>query len=327
MMDMSYISAEAKTLHNFFVSIFYIVATILLLIGVLIEYFKMPIGGSLGFAQLVGRTLIASVLLAAYPEISNSVATVADAIAAKIGDLNSFHNLLESAGAALKQHSWSWTSIGDTLLSVVSYLAYFILHMTVFFFDAAIVYCLVLLYIFSPLIIAFYILPQTASLTSGLFRTLFEIATWKIVWSVLGTLLWSTALNNFKNAGQGNFITLLALTLMLALSIVLTPLVVKSLISGALSGIASQTAGMAAMGMSAGVLSPVAIAGAAKVATAKTGSMALKATGAGLSKTWSATKNANSQIRNTLRANPQEPQPKNVIQFPKPDPKLPPKKD
>jgi hypothetical protein len=199
--------------------------------------------------------------------------------------------------------------------------------MTVFFFDAAIVYCLVLLYIFSPLMIAFYILPQTASLTSGLFRTLFEIATWKIVWSVLGTLLWSSALNNFKNGGQGNFITLLALTLMLALSIVLTPLVVKSLISGALSGIASQTAGMAAMGLSAGALSPVAIAGTAKVVTAKTGSMALKATGAGLSKTWSATKNANSQIRNTLRANPQEPPPKNVIQFPKPDPKTPPKKE
>lgn len=183
-MDIHFISAEAKTLHTFFVSIFYTLSTILLLIGVLLEYFKMPVGGSLGFPQLVGRTLIAAILLAAYPEISNMVAAVADAAADKVGDLNSFHHLLESAGAALKEHSWSWTSVGDTLLSVVSYLAYFILYITVFFFDAAIVYCLVLLYIFSPLMIAFYILPATSGMTTGLFRTLFEIASWKIVWSV-----------------------------------------------------------------------------------------------------------------------------------------------
>lgn len=318
-MDIGFVSAEAKTLHAFFVSIFYALSTILLLIGVLLEYFKMPIGGSLGFPQLVGRTLIAAILLAAYPEISNTVAAVADAVADKVGDLNSFHHLLESAGAALKEHSWSWTSVGDSLLSVVSYLAYFVLYITVFFFDAAIVYCLVLLYIFSPLMIAFYILPQTAGMTGGLFRTLFEIATWKIVWSVLGTLLWSTALNNFKNSGQGNFITLLALTLMLTFSIILTPMVVKNLISGALSGIASQTAGLAAMGLSAGYLSPAIIAGKAKLMTAKAGGWALKSTGKGLSKSWGATKNAGSQIRKTFSSPPSMQLPNNVIQFPKRD--------
>jgi len=66
-MDIHFISAEAKTLHSFFVSMFYMLSTILLLIGVLLEYFKMPVGGSLSFPQLVGRTFIAAILLAAYP--------------------------------------------------------------------------------------------------------------------------------------------------------------------------------------------------------------------------------------------------------------------
>ena len=217
-MDISWISSQAQQIHTFFVSIFYILATILLALGVLIDYFKMPIGGAPSFVQLVGRALIAAILLVAYPEISNTVAAVADAVADKLGSINSFTSVLQSAGAALKQHSWSWTSIGDTLLSVVAYAAYLILYVTVFFFDAAIVYCLTLLYIFSPLMIAFYILPGTSSMTSGLFRTLFEVATWKIVFAVLGTLLWSTALNDFSHSGQGNFITLVALTLMLAFS-------------------------------------------------------------------------------------------------------------
>lgn len=281
-MDISWISSQAKEIHTFFVSIFYILATVLLLIGVVIEYFKLPLGGVPTFSQLVGRALIAAILLAAYPEISNTVSAIADAVADKLGSLNTFNNVLQSAGATLKDHSWSWTSIGDTLLSVVATFAYFILYITVFFFDAAIVYCLALLYIFSPLMIGFFILPQTASLTTGLFRTLFEVATWKIVWCILGTLLWSTALHDFEVKGQ-NFITLLALTLMLAFSILLTPIVVRNLISGALSNVATQTAGLAAIGMTAGFASPAAMAGLTKVG-------AKKAYGWGFSKAWQGAK-------------------------------------
>ncbi|RYZ82976.1 MAG: hypothetical protein EOP06_20765, partial [Proteobacteria bacterium] len=239
-MGIHWISAEAKTLHDYFVSIFYTLAVILLLLGIITEYFKLPLGGTPGYSQLVGRALIAGILLAAYPEISNTISAVADAIAERIGSLNSIHQVLESAGAAVESQTKSWTSLTDSLLALVSYGAYAILYVTIFFFDAAIVYCLVLCYVFSPLMIAFYILPQTAGMTAGLFRTICEIASWKIVWSVLGTLLWSTALNNFKNGGEGNFVTMLALTLMLAFSIMLTPLVVKSLISGAVAGIAAQ---------------------------------------------------------------------------------------
>ncbi len=268
-MDISWISSQAKDIHTFFVSIFYSLAVLLILIGVLIDYFKLPIGGVPAFQQLVGRALIAAILLIAYPQISNWVSAVADAISDHLGSIGTVHNVLKTAATTFKDHSWSWTSLGDTLLSVVAILAYFFLYLTVFFFDAAIVYCLVLLYIFSPIMIVFYILPQTASMTGGLFRTLFEIATWKIVWSVLGTLLWSTALHDFEAKGQ-NFITLLALTLMLALSILLTPIVVRTLISGTLSSVASQTAGLAAIGLSAGFASPTALAGLAKKGSAKT---------------------------------------------------------
>lgn len=285
-MDISWISSQARDIHTFFVSIFYILATILLATGVLLDYFKLPIGGTPSFSQIVGRTLVAAILLVAYPEISNTVAGVSDAVADKLGSINSFSNVLQSAGAALKHHSWSWTSVGDTLLSVVAYVAYLFLYITVFFFDAAIIYSLTLLYIFSPLMIVFYILPSTSSLTSGLFRTLFEVAAWKIVFAVLGTLLWSTALNDFNQSGEGSFITLLALTLMLAFSVLLTPIVTRNLISGTISNIASQTAGLAAIGLSAGFLSPTALAGFTK----KGSKVALRQTGRGISKTYKASK-------------------------------------
>lgn len=296
-MDISWISSQAKEIHTFFVSIFYILATLLLLIGVIIEYFKMPLGGVPAFSQLVGRALIATILLVAYPEISNTIAAVADAVADKLGSINTYSNVLQSAGAILKDHSWSWTSIGDTLLSVVAYAVYFILYFSVYFFDAAIVYCLVLLYIFSPLMIVFYILPQTAAMTGGLFRTLFEIAAWKIVFSVLGTLLWSTVLHDFEAKGQ-NFITLLVLTLMLAFSLLLTPIVVKSLISGALSSVATQTAGLAAIGLSAGFASPAALAGLSQAGTKKAVSWGANKAWQGTKKTYRSAKTASSFAKN-----------------------------
>lgn len=301
-MDISWISSQAKEIHTFFVSIFYSLAVLLLLIGVLIDYFKMSIGGVPAFQQLVGRALIAAILLVAYPQISNWISAVADAVCDHLGSINNYKNVLQSAGATFKDHSWSWTSLGDTLLSVVAIIAYFILYFTVFFFDAAIVYCLVLLYIFSPIMIAFYILPQTASMTGGLFRTLFEIAAWKIVWSVLGTLLWSTALHDFEAKGQ-NFITLLALTLMLAFSLLLTPLVVKSLISGALSNIASQTAGMAAVGLSAGFASPAALAGLAKSGTAKAYGWGASKAWQGVKKTFQGAKSVSTHAKNQFSKN------------------------
>jgi hypothetical protein len=159
----------------------------------------------------------------------------------------------------------------------------------VFFFDAAIIFCMLLLYIFSPLMIAFFILPQTAGMTSGLFRCLFEIAAWKIVFAVLGTLLWSTALSNFTQGDSANFLTLVVLTLMLALSLLLTPLVVRALISGALTGVTTQAAGLAAVGLSAGFLSPAALAAMAQKKTALAATSARKTA-------WRATKAGFKQV-------------------------------
>ncbi|MEI8025267.1 MAG: hypothetical protein WCI18_02860 [Pseudomonadota bacterium] len=260
MMDYAWVTQEAQNIHSIFVSIFFSLAVVFLLIGVVIEYFKIPLGGMPGFSQLVGRTLIAAVLLISYPEIANAVADVADALANRIGDLNSYKLVLGKAGAALKSLSWSWASIGDSFIFVISYLAFYILHVTVYFFDAAIAYAWVVLYVFSPLLIAFFILPQTAAATSALFRSIFEISGWKIVWSVLGTLLWSSAIHNFENVNeQTNFITILTYTIMLSLSVIFTPLVVRALINKGVAGLAGTLSGGAGTALIASAAGPASL--------------------------------------------------------------------
>ena len=246
MTDLGWITQEAQMLHGIFRSLFFASITVLLLLGVVLEFFKMPLGVVPAFPQLVGRALICGILLASYPEIANSIAAVADGLAEKIGDLNTFKNVLGKAGGVISKLSWSWTSIGDSFVFIVSYLSFCLLHVTVFFFDAAVSYAWVLLYVFSPLLIALFILPQTSSATAALFRSLIEVSAWKVVCAVLGTLLWSTALRNFENVGdQTNFITVLTYTIILSLSVICTPLVVRSLFNKGVSGLASTLGGAA----------------------------------------------------------------------------------
>ena len=246
MTDLGWITQEAQALHSIFMSLFYTTITVLLLLGVVLEFFKIPLGILPAFPQLLGRALVCGILLASYPEIANSIASIADGLAEKIGDLNTFTNVLGKAGHVISKLSWSWTSIGDSFVFIVSYLSFCLLHVTVFFFDAAVAYAWVLLYVFSPLLIALFILPQTASATGALFRSLVEVSAWKVVWAVLGTLLWSTALRNFENIGdQTNFITVLTYTIMLSLSVICTPLVVRSLFNKGVSGLASTLGGAA----------------------------------------------------------------------------------
>ena len=267
MFDISWISEQAKTIHEIFVGLFYAAASLLLLIGVLLEYFKWPLGGMPSFSILLGRTVIAALLLVTYPEIANMVASVTDQLADKVGALNTFDEVKKAIWKVTSEHRFSWTSIPDGLLFLVAYLIYWLLHFSVVFYDAAIIYTWALLYVFSPILTVLFILPVTSGATRGLFRSLFIVGTWKVVWSVLGTLLWSAALNNLNQSGEHiNIITMLSLCLMLVLSMILTPMVVSSILSGGgISNMANKLLGTSVVALSAGFMGP---ATATKVAGA-----------------------------------------------------------
>ena len=68
MIEISYLSQEAKTIHDTFQVLFFSLATVFLAIGVIIEYFKVPLGGVPAFTPLVERVLVAAILLYSYPE-------------------------------------------------------------------------------------------------------------------------------------------------------------------------------------------------------------------------------------------------------------------
>lgn len=248
--DIAWLATEAKKIHEIFSGYFYLIVTVLMLLGIAIEYFKWPIGGVPNFGTLVGRAMVAALLLHAYPEITNTIADVTDAISGQLGDLNNFTLILDRMGDKVGELSWSWVSFKETIMLLISFLTFFILYFSIHIADSFYIYVWVMLYVFSPLLIALYVLPATAGAASGLFKALIEVACWKIVWSVIATLLWSSALSQInQNTSQVSFLTAIGFNIILAGSLLLTPFVVHALAGGGLAQMGKDLSSLAIGGM------------------------------------------------------------------------------
>lgn len=265
--NIAWLATEAKKIHEIFSNYFYLIITVLMLLGICIEYFKWPIGAVPQFGTLVGRALIAALLLHAYPDITNTIADVTDAVASKLGDLNNFKLILDRMGDKLGELSWSWVSFKETIMLLISFLTFFILYFSIHIADSFYIYVWVMLYVFSPLLIALYVLPVTASATSALFKSLIEVACWKIVWSVIATLLWSSALSQINQEGsQVSFLSAIGFNIILAGSLVLTPFVVHALANGGLAQMGKDLSSLAIGGM---IISPSRAIGVTKKAASR----------------------------------------------------------
>jgi hypothetical protein len=221
--------------------------------------------------SLVGRAVLAAFILAAFPEIMNTLANITDQVARDVGQLNNFKLVVSRLGEKIGTLTFSWVSVKDSVLLIVSYFTFFLLYVSVYIADAMYLLAWTLLYIFSPILIAAFTLPSTASATKGLFQSLIEVCFWKISWSVLAALLWSFALSEINSPKYDvDFLTAIVLNLMLAFSVLLMPLIVRSLIKGGLSSVASSmgTAVLAAAALTPTGLLTKGVVGAKKVGSA-----------------------------------------------------------
>lgn len=262
MTDISWLAAEAQKVHSLFQGAFYILISMLLVLGVVLEYFKMPFGQLPSFSQLVGRALIAAILLHSYPTITNAIADVSDAVSSQLGDLNNYQLVLDRMGDKLGELTWSWVSVKESIILLISFLSFFLLYFSLHIAQAFYLYTWTLLYVFSPILTALFVLPATAPATSALFRSLLEVASWKIVWSVIATLLWSSALSDMNKAGADvSFLTAISFNIILAGSLLLTPFVVHALAG---SGLGAMTRNVGAVAIGGLAFSPGTAVGLAK---------------------------------------------------------------
>ena len=248
MEDFSLLGSLASQLHQEFTRLFYLFLPVFFALAIGIDWFRNP-SGSPDFLDTLKRAIIATLLVVGFDEISHAVIGITSGVADKISDMSGLDSILKMAGEKCKTYTLSTTSLilgfNDMIVALLSFLSYIVLFIARYISVALYHFMWLLLSILSPLLILFNLFRGTQGIVVNLFRSLIEVASWKIVWAVLSAMLTALSFGN-AYAADGNYLTVILLNFIIALAMLGTPLLVKSLVGSGVSSM-SESLGMGAV--------------------------------------------------------------------------------
>lgn len=241
----------ALDLHQEFVNMYYLFLPVFFALAVAVAWFKSPTG-SPEFLDIVKRAVVATILLAAFPDIANAILFVTEGVADKIDKLNSLDTLIRMAQEKSEGYSVSVTSMilqfNDLIIATLSFLSYLILYIARYLTIAMYHFFWIFFMISAPLLLLFNLFEGTQQITKNLFKGMIEVACWKIVWAILGAMLAALSFGDAYRA-EGSYLVLIVMNFVIAIAMLMTPSMVKSLVGGGIQSMSSAigAASVAAM--------------------------------------------------------------------------------
>lgn len=243
--NLDVLGSLVRDLHQGLSQLFYLLLPVAILLSVILSQIQT---GCSNAPDVIRRALIAALLLAAFPEISNVILDVCDGIAGKIDDMSGLEAFTRMASEKLKGYSVAkhvlLLQFDDLFMAILSFLSFVLVFVARYLTVALYYFYWTLLSICSPLMILCYVFPATARITGNLFRGLIEVAAWKILWAVMSAMLKSVAFGEIYKV-DGSYLTLMILNFVIAIGLISTPMLMKSLIGPGIES-SAQTIGTAA---------------------------------------------------------------------------------
>ena len=245
----------ARDLHQEFVNMYYLFLPVFFALAVVVAWFKSPTG-SPEFLDIVKRAIVATILLAAFPDIANTILFVTEGVADKIDKLNSLDKLIRMAQEKSDGYSMSVTSMilqfNDLIIATLSFLSYLILYIARYLTIAMYHFFWIFYMISAPLLLLFNLFEGTQQITKNLFKGMIEVACWKIVWAILGAMLAALSFGDAYRA-EGSYLVLIVMNFVIAVAMLMTPSMVKSIVGG---GIQSMSSALGAASVAAMAAAP-----------------------------------------------------------------------
>ncbi|MGE3758323.1 MAG: hypothetical protein AB7H97_11235 [Pseudobdellovibrionaceae bacterium] len=279
MPDFNLMGSLMRDLHQEFVRMYYLMLPVFFCLSIAVTWFRSP-GSSVDFVDVLKRALISTLLLAAFPEISQAIVFIADGIAEKIDSMNTLDAVIQMA----KEKSAGYPDgnagillgFNDLLIATLSFLSFLILYIARYLMVAMYHFFWVFYIVSAPLLLLFNLFPATGNITANLFRGMIEVACWKIVWAILGAMLASLAFGDAYQT-EGAYVTIIVMNFVIAVAMLATPNFVKSIAGQGAQAMASSlgsqavaaAAAIPTKGMSLAAKGKTAYAGAANYAGKK----------------------------------------------------------
>ncbi len=225
----------AQRLHEQFRVTYYLCLPVFFALSLVIAWFKNPQGGP-DFIESLKRAVIATLLLVGFQEITDAILNLSNGLADKISDMSGLDAVMKMAEQKAKGYTLSTTSLilgfNDLLIAILSFLSYLFLYIARYLMVAIYHFSWVFLILISPIVLLFHLFSP--KITLNLFRSLIEVASWNVVWAVLSAMLTALPFGNAYMA-DGNYLTVIVLNLVIALAMLGTPLIVRSIIGSGLT--------------------------------------------------------------------------------------------
>ncbi len=253
MPDFNLMGSLMRDLHQEFVRIYYLMLPVFFCLSVVVTWVRSP-HGSIDFIDVLKRAIVSTLLLAAFPEISQAIIFIADGIAERIDQMNNLDAVIRMAQEKSQSYSFSATSLllqfDDLIVAVLAFLSFLILYIARYITVAMYHFYWVFYIVSAPLLLLFNLFPSTGNITANLFRGMIEVASWKIVWAILGAMLASLSFGEAYRA-EGSYIVIIVMNFVIAVAMLATPLLVKSLASQGAQAVASSLGQSAVAAMAA----------------------------------------------------------------------------
>jgi hypothetical protein len=231
-----------RDLHQEFVRIYYLMLPVFFALAVVVAWFKSPQGGP-EFLDVLRRAVISTVLLVAFPEISQAIIFIADGITERIDSLNSIDTMIRMAQEKSQGYSFSATSIllqfNDLIIATLSFLSYLVLYIARYLTIAMYHFFWLFFMVSAPLLLLFNLFSGTSQITANLFKGMIEVASWKIVWAILGAMLTALSFGDAYRA-EGSYLTIMVMNFVIAVAMLMTPMMVKSIVGSGLQSMSSS---------------------------------------------------------------------------------------
>lgn len=222
------------------VQVYWIILPALVAFLLILEMLKNQ-GQSPNANEIIRRTVISILLLLSFGFVVNTIGTLSDGITAKIDNTQNLWETIKQMGPNSQGESDGLFDMKGHVVYFFSIGAYLISYIGFFASVALMNFVWAILYVCAPLMILCYIPPVTAGVVGNLYRGLVSVATWKILWTLLGSLLLKLAITP-KSAGIDDVFLSMVMNLLIGVSMLLIPLFTKSLIG---DGLQSASAALA----------------------------------------------------------------------------------
>lgn len=227
-------------LYQEFVRIYYLILPVFFALALVVGWARGSSGGS-DFVDTLKRAVISTLLLVAFQDISQGILFIADGIAEKIDTMQGLEAVMKMAAEKSQSYSNSSMSLilqfDDFIIALLSFVSYLALYFARYITVAMYYFFWIFLSISAPLLLLFNMFPATSQITSNLFRSMCEVASWKICWAILSAMLTALSFGDIYRT-DGNYITLIVMNFVIAVAMLATPMMVRSIVGHGIAGMA-----------------------------------------------------------------------------------------